>query len=191
MVGFAGEATLDSILARTPVPSEFDLLSIDVDGNDYHIWRALHRYRPRVVIVEFNSTIPNDMEFVQPADPTVNQGCSLLSLTKLATEKGYELAAVTGFNAFFVREDVFGALGISDNSLDAIRTDRTSETRVFQLYDGTLVWDGCLRQLWADVPIRPERMQVIPRFLRFYPGSQNSRVRRGARRAFLALRRRF
>ena len=44
-------------------------------------------------MVEFNPTIPADVEFVQPRDIKINQGSSLLSLTKLGQEKGYELVA--------------------------------------------------------------------------------------------------
>ena len=101
MVAFEGENTLDRLLAITPVPEDFDLLSIDVDGNDYHIWRSLEKYRPRVVIIEFNNTIPNSVEFIQPADPSVNQGSSLLAMCNLAKKKRYELIAVTDSNAFF------------------------------------------------------------------------------------------
>ena len=53
-------------------------------------------------MVEFNPTIPADVEFVQPRDIKINQG-SLLSLTKLGQEKGYELVAALDLNAFFVK----------------------------------------------------------------------------------------
>src|ERR1043166_1008960 len=88
LVGFGADDSLDTILRQTPVPGDFDLLSIDIDGNDYHVWKALSSYAPKVVCVEFNPTIPTDIDFVQPADPSVNQGASLLALTHLAAEKG-------------------------------------------------------------------------------------------------------
>ena len=55
-VGFTEADGLDAILARTPIPEEFDVLSIDIDGNDYHVWSAVTRYRPRVVVIEYNPT---------------------------------------------------------------------------------------------------------------------------------------
>ena len=67
-ISFEGEQRLDAVFARTPLPKDFDLLSIDIDGNDYHVWESLVEYWPRVAIVEFNPTIPNDIEFVQPRD---------------------------------------------------------------------------------------------------------------------------
>jgi hypothetical protein len=37
-VEFEGPNRLDAILASTPISLEFDVLSTDIDGNDYHIW---------------------------------------------------------------------------------------------------------------------------------------------------------
>ena len=45
-VGFTEEDGLDRILADTPIPFDFDLLSIDIDGNDYHCWKAVEKYEP-------------------------------------------------------------------------------------------------------------------------------------------------
>ncbi|HEV8666996.1 MAG TPA: hypothetical protein VN665_04110, partial [Candidatus Paceibacterota bacterium] len=53
-VEFEGSKRLDALLARTPIPKDFDLLSIDIDGNDYHVWDSLTEYRPRAVLIEFN-----------------------------------------------------------------------------------------------------------------------------------------
>ena len=53
-VDFEGENTLDNILATTAIPKNFDLLSIDIDGNDYYVWDSLDYYKPKVVIIEIN-----------------------------------------------------------------------------------------------------------------------------------------
>jgi hypothetical protein len=91
-----------------------DLLSLDLDGNDYWIWKTLDAVSPRVVVAEFNAswgpesavTIPYDPDFrldlsVQP----YRCGASLPAFVKLARAKGYRLVGVQslGFNAFFVR----------------------------------------------------------------------------------------
>ena len=39
---------VNSVLAELNVPSEIDLLSLDVDGNDLYLWDALSVTRPRV-----------------------------------------------------------------------------------------------------------------------------------------------
>ncbi|MCC6490036.1 MAG: hypothetical protein IT364_21295 [Candidatus Hydrogenedentes bacterium] len=97
---------------------ELDLLSIDVDGNDYWIWKAIGSIRPRVVVVEYNAvfgpsasvTIPYNSEFRWSASgfDLMEAGASLTALTRLAAEKGYVLAGCNtdGVNAFFVRGDV-------------------------------------------------------------------------------------
>lgn len=90
---------VDGILASTPVPKDFDIFSLDIDGLDYYVWQALTDYRPRIAIIEFNPTVPNDVVFVQDKDINLNQGCSLLALIKLGKTKGYELVAVTTVNA--------------------------------------------------------------------------------------------
>ena len=74
---------------------DFDVLSIDIDGNDYHVWNAVTRYRPRVVVIEYNPTIPTAVDFVQPADMSINQGSSIAAQARLGKEKGYELVAAT------------------------------------------------------------------------------------------------
>ncbi len=173
-VEFQGEHSLDAILARTPIPRDFGLLSVDIDGNDYHVWDSLSRYRPRAVIIEFNPTIPNDILFIQPRDRSVQQGSSLRSLVELGGKKGYRLAAVTGVNAFFVLEELFAKLGIPETSIDEMHTDTSFYTRLFQLYDGTLVLDGFKELLWHQRPLRDEDIQVIPARKRRYPSGVSS-----------------
>jgi hypothetical protein len=102
LVGWSGTENLDTILEKQPVPLDFDLLSIDVDGNDYHIWAASKRYRPKLVLIEFNPTSSNRFDYVQPADPNINQSSSPAPIVHLARDKGYELICVVGPNLLFV-----------------------------------------------------------------------------------------
>jgi len=168
-VSFEGEESLDKIFARTPLPRTFDLFSLDVDGNEYHLWDSLSEYRPRVMLVEFNPSIPNDITFIQPRDMSVYQGSSLRALVELGKRKGYELVATNKVNAFFVLKELFPKFGIADNSIDALHTDTTFETRLFQLYDGTLKIAGNKKLLWHKLPIDEERLQVLPKNRRVYP----------------------
>jgi hypothetical protein len=97
------------------IPKEFDLLSIDVDGNDYHLREALSFYNPRVCVMEYNGSIPADQEYIMPYDERYqwslwqkNFGASLLSLTNQADKLGYDLVYCEsrGVNAFFIRRDI-------------------------------------------------------------------------------------
>lgn len=93
---------------------EIDLLSIDVDGNDYYIWEAIDVVSPRVVIIEYNGKFPPDCEWKMAYhaghqwDESDWQGASLKALELLGRRKGYQLAGtnLVGANAFFVRKDL-------------------------------------------------------------------------------------
>lgn len=108
---------IEELLASADTPEELDLLSIDIDGNDYWVWQAIERYRPRVVVVEYNALWPADALWVQAYAPeqgwngTTYHGASLASLTDLAAKKGYTLVHcdLSGSNAFFVRSDAAGS----------------------------------------------------------------------------------
>jgi len=92
-----GVNSLDSLLGDAGVGVDaIDLLSIDIDGDDYHVWDALTLFRPRVVIIEYNPTIPPEIDIVQRRGEYF--GASAAALTRLARSKGYELAACTRTN---------------------------------------------------------------------------------------------
>lgn len=172
-VGFGESNCLDTILKTTEIPTDFDLLSIDIDGNDYHVWAAVKHYRPKVVVIEYNPTIPVEVEFVQPRDMHVTQGSSLLSVNKLAKSKGYELVATTATNAVFVDSKYFNLFGIEDNSVEAIWTDRSLITHIFFGYDGTVFLRGLSVHPWQQIPIQRSRMQLLPAWARERLGGQN------------------
>ena len=95
-------------------PSEPDLLSIDIDGQDYWVWEALEQHRPRILVIEYNAALPTGRQLVQPRenaegwDGTDYFGASLDALCALADRKGYTLAHtdLAAVNAFFVRSDL-------------------------------------------------------------------------------------
>jgi hypothetical protein len=186
-VGFSGENTLDAILARTPIPRDFDLLSVDIDGNDYHVWNALTSYRPKVVCVEYNPTIPNEVDFVQPADGAINQGSSLLAMTRLGEKKGYSLVAATRLNAIFVRSEDFHRFKIADNRPAALREDTSEVTYVFSGYDGTVFFTGYNKIRDSGLAYN-RRLRAIPRVFRHYSPTLN-RVTRVCFRAYCGVQR--
>jgi hypothetical protein len=160
MVGFTpGTDALHDILAATPVPFDFDLLSIDIDGNDWHVWDALENYQPRVVVIEHNGSVPNDVVFIQDPDMSVNEGCSLAALIGLGKLKGYEFCAVTTPNAFFVRQEEFPKLGIADNSIDAMR--RSPIGRMFSGYNRK-IYHTMSRMGWGGGELAPDCFQKFP-----------------------------
>ncbi len=119
---FVRPDNIEELLSQAGVPTEPDVLSIDVDGNDYWIWQALNAYTPRIVVIEYNSQWPLNARWVQPYDPerqwqgTDNYGASLGALRALGEDKGYRLVhtELTGVNAFFVRADLQAVLPASE-----------------------------------------------------------------------------
>lgn len=108
---------VDHAIAQAGMSGEIDLLSIDIDGNDYWIWEALDVVSPRVVVIEYNAsfgrraiTVPYDAGFVRFRKHRSGwyHGASLAALAKLGRRKGYDLISTDsgGVNAFFVRDDV-------------------------------------------------------------------------------------
>ena len=176
-VGFTAADGLDTILARTPIPVDFEVLSIDIDGNDYHVWNAVTRYRPRVVVIEYNPTVPNAVDFVQPADMKVNQGASLSAQARLGKSKGYELVAVTDHNCILVRAELFAAFDIKDNSIAALRPNENMVTYVFNGFDGTVFVRGSGKLGWHNTPYRESKMQHLPKFMRKFPDTHGPFLR--------------
>ncbi|CAM9162390.1 unnamed protein product [Heterosigma akashiwo] len=116
LVDFEGASSLDAILSATAIPKDPDVVCIDIDGADYHVWESLETHNPKLIIVEFNPTIPNHVAFVQPRSMSVHQGSSLLALVDLGKRKGYELVCCTLFNAFFVPRRHLPLFQLPDNS---------------------------------------------------------------------------
>lgn len=102
----SGVDSIDTILERQGIQA-VDLMSIDIDGNDYYIFESITKIMPRIVICEFNPTIPKHLEIV--AAPDNFFGCSSLALVNLARRKGYELIAMTDTNCIFVHREEFPA----------------------------------------------------------------------------------
>jgi hypothetical protein len=188
-VTFEGENSLEHLLSRTEIPGNFDLLSIDIDGNDFHVWESLRLYQPRVVVIEFNPTIPSEVEFVQPRDMRVQQGSAPLSLIKLGKQKGYEPVCITSLNVIFVRTELFPSFHIANNDIRRLRPDHP-RFHLFQLYDGTFVVTGCQDVLWQGIPIRQEKFQVLPKMFRAFPSESLNRWKRFLRRIWSFLYRR-
>lgn len=168
-VGLDAASGLDRILSASAIPKDFDFLSIDIDGNDYHAWDAVRTYRPKVVCIEFNPTIPTEVDFVQPADPGIKQGASLAALNRLANSKGYELVCVLSWNAFFVDRPYFAAFGIADNSPRALRADQSDVTWIFSGFDGSIHLAGSKALPWHGVAMDERKLQVLPKVLQTFP----------------------
>lgn len=102
------------LLEKYAVPNKFDLLSVDIDFNDFYVLhRLLKKYHPRVIVVEYNAThLPNEDKVViynaQGWDGTNYFGASIRAFHNLGVKYGYTLvyAEKMGVNLFFVCDKV-------------------------------------------------------------------------------------
>lgn len=111
---FITKDNINQLFAENGFCGEIDLLSIDIDGNDYYVFENIEVVNPRVVIMEYNGKFPPDYEWAQTYnaehiwDGSDRHGASLKALEVLANKKGYALVGtnINGCNAFFVRKDL-------------------------------------------------------------------------------------
>lgn len=109
---------INAALESARVTGEIDLLSIDIDYNDYWVWKAIEVIRPRVVVIEYNCALRPPLSLVVPYDPEGGWnggnyfGASLSALVALGRDKGYRIVGCcfAGVNSFFVRDDLCGDL---------------------------------------------------------------------------------
>ncbi|MEN0055546.1 MAG: hypothetical protein AAGC65_17850 [Mucilaginibacter sp.] len=114
---FITAENINRLIVENGFEGEIGLLHIDIDGNDYWVWKEINVISPIIVIVEYNSifgaehawSTPYKSDFDRTAAHHSNLyfGASLTALCDLAEEKGYYFIASnsTGNNAYFVRKD--------------------------------------------------------------------------------------
>lgn len=114
---FVTKDNINEIFKTNGVVGEIGLLSIDIDGNDFWVWRAIDVIDPIIVVIEYNHrfgkdaavTVPYEESFdrFRSSRPLVYFGASLKALCMLGERKGYAFVGCNsnGVNAFFVRKD--------------------------------------------------------------------------------------
>ncbi|TNF91529.1 MAG: hypothetical protein EP297_15740 [Gammaproteobacteria bacterium] len=114
---FIDKDNINNLLSSSELHEDVGILHIDLDGNDYWIWKEIRAISPIVVIMEYNSvfgidrsiTIPYEKDFYRTKAHYSNMyyGASLRALHQLSTEKGYSFIGCNsaGNNAYFVRKD--------------------------------------------------------------------------------------
>jgi hypothetical protein len=129
---FINRENINDLIQRAGFEGEIGLLSIDIDGNDYWVWEAVHTVRPIICICEYNAVLgdinpvctPYDRHFSRTKAHLSNLyfGASIAALRSLAARKGYRFVGTnsSGNDAFFVREDY--ADRFVDSSLRSVRS---------------------------------------------------------------------
>jgi len=117
--GWITADNVNALVRDGGLSGEIDLLSIDLDGTDYWVWKALTVCLPRMIIAEFNPAFGPERVVTVQYDPAFDRahyksltmhfyGASLAALARLGRDKGYRLVLVEprGANAYFLRNDV-------------------------------------------------------------------------------------
>lgn len=139
---FIDADNINQLLAESDF-SKLGILSVDLDGNDYHILKSidLSQLSPAVIIMEYNSVFGNDRAITVPYRKTFDRtkahysnlyfGASLGALALLASQKGYSLVVCTnaGNNAFFVRNDLLNDKVRKKSVKEAFRESTSRESR--------------------------------------------------------------
>jgi len=144
---FITKPNVNELLASSGFDSDLGILHIDIDGNDYWIWKEVN-ITPIIVIVEYNSLFGFDNSWSTPYSDdfyrtkhhysNICYGSSILSLCDLAEEKGYDFVGCNsaGNNAYFVRKDKTGDL----NKHTAESGYRLSKFKEGRAKDGSLTY---------------------------------------------------
>jgi hypothetical protein len=115
---FITRENVADLLDESGFDKRLGILSVDIDGVDYHVLEALDQWFPSILIVEYNDafgnqrpvTVPYDPVFVRWQKHSSNQywGANLPAFCHLANKRGYALVGINGVasNAFFVRRDL-------------------------------------------------------------------------------------
>lgn len=121
---------INDLVKAADLEGDIDVLSIDIDGNDYWVWNALEQVSPNIVIIEThvefgmrNIVVPYDPNYVFPGKHPVYHGASPIAMVNLAHKKGYRLVGANdlGFNFIFVKN------GLADAELPAVSVESVLE----------------------------------------------------------------
>ncbi len=111
---FITQDNINELISANISDAEIDLLSVDIDGNDYFIWDAITCVSPRVLIMEYNAKFAPPVRYCMEYDPkhmwnySDHGGVSLKFIEEKAAAKGFSLVgcSLSGANTFFVRNDL-------------------------------------------------------------------------------------
>jgi hypothetical protein len=122
LCSFITSENINDLISSQGMRGDIGLLSVDIDGNDYWVWKAINVVTPTIVVAEYNSvfgktraiTVPYKKDFVRAKEHYSHLyfGASLKALCILANEKGYSFVGsnLAGNNAYFVKSDKLNGL---------------------------------------------------------------------------------
>jgi hypothetical protein len=163
VVNFEGNDIFDNMVNNLNLPIDFDLLSIDIDGCDYHVFDSIRKYKPKIVVIEYNYTIPDEIDFIQAKNLKLNHGSSAKSIIALAKAKGYKLVYGNLVNLIFIKDECFAYEKFQEIKLSEIGGNRMVPTYLFVGYDGSLLSNSELITFpWQKLQVPLAKIQYFP-----------------------------
>lgn len=159
VAAFITKENINDLLAKSGFDEDLGILSVDIDGNDYHVLEKITFFRPRILICEYNSvfgatrkiSVPYDENFMRTSKHYSNLywGASLAAMTHLANKREYSLVGTNtaSNNAFFVRNDLL------NDRLEVLSVEQAYTT---SLYRESRDRDGALTYVGAE-----DRLKMI------------------------------
>jgi len=110
------------LFSKYDVPEDFDFLSIDIDGDDIYVFDSIdtEKYKPSVIIAEYNPGLPNHLplaiekgksdygiDFHKPKNQNfpVYHGANINAWHVVSKRKGYSIITTCGVNVVMVRNE--------------------------------------------------------------------------------------
>ena len=161
---FITKENINQVLEAEGFDPEVGILSIDIDGNDYWVWKEINVIKPSVIICEYNSlfgyeeavTIPYRPDFIRGKSTPLNfYGISLQAACLIARERGYFFIGCNsaGNNAYFIHESLKPVCPIGEKTAregynfasfsetwDAAKEPRRGKDKVMSIH-GQVVYD--------------------------------------------------
>lgn len=111
---FVDRDNVERLMRDAGAPEAFDFLSVDVDYNTHHVWRAIKSFRYRAACVEYNASYPASLDYEERYDPrrmwdkSNRFGASLKALERIGADAGMKLVGCDwhGVNSFYVASDL-------------------------------------------------------------------------------------
>ena len=138
---FISRENVNKIFLENISQKNIGLLSIDIDGNDYWVWKAISTIDPSIVVIEYNSILGSSKNYTVPYNKNFERnkahysnlyyGASLPALVKLGKEKGYALVTCNsaGNNAFFVKKNLLNDKVKELSIIEAFQERKFRESR--------------------------------------------------------------
>jgi hypothetical protein len=161
---FITRENVADLLNESGFEKRLGILSVDIDGVDYHVLEALDEWLPSILIVEYNDafgnqrpvTVPYDPAFVRLQKHSSNQywGANLPAFCHIADQRNYALVGINGVasNAFFVRRDLLNGHVREASLASCSRQASFRDSRGTN--DGLTFLSGLARaHVMADMPV--------------------------------------